>query len=366
MLLEDDDLPLHQTPLPLAHAMGGHPDAYDRFFFNAFREDLYVAVAMGLYPNRGVIDAAVGVLRHGVQRSVFASGRLHGRTTTVGPISIELTAPMRAATVRVDAPEHGIVGELRYEARTVAVQEPRQTRFDGARVFLDHTRATQLGTVGGELVVDGERIDLAAPTTYATKDRSWGIRPVGAPPPMAPSRSSPQLWFCWTPIHFEDCGFHLSTFEDAGGVAWTTTAATLDLLDAGGDPVDASAVHPLRAVPTLSYVPGLRRPAAAALEVLDAEDAASRIELAPLLTFRMRGVGYFHPTYAHGHYHGELVVDGEAHEAGDLDTTSLHDLHVEQVVQAEWEGRRGLGVLELLAIGPHARSGLVGLNDGAG
>jgi len=66
MLLEDDDLPLHQTPLPLAHAMGGHPNAYDRFFFNAYREDLYVAVAMGLYPNRGVIDAAIGVLRHGV------------------------------------------------------------------------------------------------------------------------------------------------------------------------------------------------------------------------------------------------------------------------------------------------------------
>jgi len=80
----------------------------------------------------------------------------------------------------------------------------------------------------------------------------------------------------------------------------------------------------------------------------------------------MRGVGYLHPTYAHGHYHGDLVVDGEAHEAADLDTTSLHDLHVEQVVEARWEGRRGLGVLELLPIGPHARSGLVGLNDGAG
>jgi len=144
------------------------------------------------------------------------------------------------------------------------------------------------------------------------------------------------------------------------------TAATLDLLTPGGDPVDAGAAHPLRAVPAIQYAAGLRRPEAAALEVLDADGTASRIELAPLLTFRMRGVGYLHPTYAHGHYHGDLVVDGEAHEAADLDTTSLHDLHVEQVVEARWEGRRGLGVLELLPIGPHARSGLVGLNDGAG
>jgi len=35
------------------------------------------------------------------------------------------------------------------------------------------------------------------------------------------------------------------------------------------------------------------------------------------------------------------------------------------VVAATWEGHRGLGVLELLAVGPHAPSGLIGLLDGA-
>jgi len=69
--------------------------------------------------------------------------------------------------------------------------------------------------------------------------------------------------------------------------------------------------------------------------------------------------------YAHGHYHGELVVAGEVHDVDELDTTSFHDVHVEQVVAATWEGHRGLGVLELLAVGPHAPSGLIGLLDGA-
>jgi hypothetical protein len=366
MLLCDDDLPLHQTPLPLAHTMGGHPDAYDRFFFNAYREDLFVAVAMGLYPNRGVIDAAVGVVRRGVQRSVFASGRLSGRATAVGPISIELTSPMRTATVRVDAPEHGLRGELRYTARTVAVEEPRQTRHDGGRVMMDATRATQLGTWGGTLEVDGEVIDLGAAPTFGTKDRSWGVRPVGVPAVTAPSRSLPQFWFCWAPLNFEDVGVHLSTFEDHDGLPWSMTAATLDLLADGADPVDAAGVHRLRAaVPTIRYASGLRRPDAAELAVVDADGRSSTIELAPLLTFRMRGAGYFHPTYGHGHYHGELVIDGEVLEAATLDTTSLHDLHVEQVVAATWEGRRGIGTLELLAIGPHARTGLTGLTDGA-
>jgi hypothetical protein len=99
--------------------------------------------------------------------------------------------------------------------------------------------------------------------------------------------------------------------------------------------------------------------------VVDAAGVATSVLLEPLLTFRMRGAGYFHPTYAHGRYHGELVVDGEVLDVAALDTTSLHDVHVQQVVSATWGSRRGLGVLEQLAIGPHAPSGLRGLLDGA-
>jgi hypothetical protein len=76
VLTSFDDYPVHQTALPIAHAGGGHPDYYDRFWFNGYTEDYYFAVALGLYPNRGVIDAAFGVVHDGWQRSVFASGRM--------------------------------------------------------------------------------------------------------------------------------------------------------------------------------------------------------------------------------------------------------------------------------------------------
>lgn len=56
MLTPFDDYPVHQTPLPLAHVGDGHPDHYDRFWFNGYNEDLFFAVALGLYPNRGIID----------------------------------------------------------------------------------------------------------------------------------------------------------------------------------------------------------------------------------------------------------------------------------------------------------------------
>jgi len=366
MLLDVDDYPVHQTPSPLAHVMGGHPDAYDRFWFNAYREDLFVGVALGLYPNRGVIDAALGAVRGGVQRSVYASGELHARETAVGPITVEVVAPMRVATVRVEAPEHAIRAEMTFTARTCALEEPRHARHDGSRVVMDVTRATQLGTWEGWVELDGERLDLGARTTYGTKDRSWGVRRLGEPTPAAPSRSTPQLFFLWAPINFEDAGLHVTRFEDEHGVPWSQTAATLELLAEASSPVDAAAAHHFRASwCDVAYVPGLRRASGAHLHLIDAVGASSVVALEPVLAFRMRGAGYFHPTYAHGRYHGQLVVDGEVHDVDDLDTTSLHDVHVQQVVRATWGDRRGIGVLEQLAIGPHAPSGLTGLLDGA-
>lgn len=366
MLLELDDLPVHQAPTSLAHSMGGHPNAYDRFWFSGCREDLYFGIALGLYPNRGVVDAALGTVRNGVQRSVFASGAIDGRATQVGPISIELVVPMRVARVRVEAPEQGLRADLTFTARTVALEEPRQTRYDGARVFMDVTRATQLGTWTGSLEIDGERIELADPPTYGTKDRSWGIRPVGDRIRAAPSTNPAQLFFLWVPLNFADRGFHFTTFEDAEGVAWSKSAACLDLLEPDASPVDVRGVH--HAIATtheVRFERGLRRAATAALHVEMPGQPTSRIELEPVLTFRMRGAGYMHPEYGHGQYHGGPLVAGEVHDVAELNAVSLHNVHVQQVVRATWGDRQGIGVLEQLVIGPHAPSGLTDLLDGA-
>ena len=87
MLTPFDDYPIHQTALPIAHPASGDPNQYDRFWFNGYTEDMFFAVAMGSYPNRGVIDAAFSVVHDSVQRSVFTSGRApHDRSVTrIGP-----------------------------------------------------------------------------------------------------------------------------------------------------------------------------------------------------------------------------------------------------------------------------------------
>jgi hypothetical protein len=161
-----DDYPIHQAAVPIAQAGGGHPDFYDRFWFNGYTEDTFFAIAFGSYPNRGVIDAAFSVVHDGVQRSVFTSGRapVDRADTKIGPITVEIIEPMRTTKVTVDAPEHGLQAELVFEARTAAFEEPRQTRYQDVRLMMDVTRATQFGDWSGTVTTGGTTLDLAGHT----------------------------------------------------------------------------------------------------------------------------------------------------------------------------------------------------------
>jgi hypothetical protein len=367
LLTAFDDYPVHQTPMPLAQPGGGHPDFYDRFWFNGYTEDAYFAVALGSYPNRGVLDAAFSVVTDGVQRSVFASGRapLERTHTAVGPIRVEVVEPMRSALVAVDAPEHGLSASLRFDTRTPVCEEERHTHYVGPRRVMDVTRATQLGRWSGRLRAG--RREARVNGWYGTKDRSWGVRTVGDPPPMAPIAGHNQLFFLWAPLQFGAECLHYMVFEEPSGRPWGRTAVTLPVI--GGDEPVVGAELGIRPLVELSHrirwAPGLRRATGATLRLRRGrEDPEETVELTPLLTFRMSGAGYGHPVYPHGRWHGELVVDGEEFDVEALDNTEPRNLHVQQVVRARWGSRDGLGILEQLVIGPHAPSGLTGLFDG--
>ncbi|WP_116437476.1 MULTISPECIES: hypothetical protein [unclassified Frankia] len=364
MLIPFDDYPLHQTALPVAHAGDGHADFYDRFWFNGYDEDMYFAVALGLYPNRGVIDAAFSVVRDGMQRSVFASGRipLDRTRTTIGPISVEIVEPMRVSRIVVDSPEHGLTADLVATARTAAYEEPRQTRHEGTRLAMDVTRATQMVSWSGAFSTGGEEVRIA-PGTFGTKDRSWGIRGVGDPAPAAPRTALPQLFFVWAPLNFADECLHYLVFENELGQPWAETAVVMPVL-APGAPVAGPDLG-FRQLPgtrhDIRWAPGLRRSERASLVIPGAEP----VELEPLRTFRMKGAGYLHPTWSHGRWHGELAVGGEAHKTADLDVLAFDTVHVQQVVRATWGQRTGLGVLEQAVIGRYRPGGFLELLDGA-
>lgn len=350
MLLPEDDFPLHQTAEPLAHVMNGHPNAYDRFWFNGYDDEFYFAFALGLYPNRGVIDGAFSVVQGSDQFSVFASDALVGRPTNVGPLRLDIVEPLRVNRITVEAPEHGLRADLTYTRSTVVVEEPRQTMHDGPRIFMDVTRATQLGTWAGWIETPNGRVDLAE-GLRGTKDRSWGVRPIGEPLPGAPSQRAPQLCFFWAPLHFDQGGLHFMTFDDSSGRALSRSAVHMPL-----DGEATSADGSLR----LTMEPGTRWMREAVL-TMDGEE----ILLTPTLRFQMRGAGYNHPQFAHGRWHGGPVVAGERLDLSTLDPLDYPNIHVQHVVRATRDDEVGLGVLEQLVIGPYVPTGLSGLLDGA-
>src|SRR5260370_34565836 len=145
MISQGDDYPIHQTPEPVQQVFTSDRNFYDRFFFNGyFREgEPYFAVAMGIYPNVGIIDCAFSGAAGGVQHCVRASRVLGAERmdTRAGPISIEIVRPMRSMRIRVD--HETVKADLMFEARADGIEEPRFSRRPGPRLLMELTRFTQ-------------------------------------------------------------------------------------------------------------------------------------------------------------------------------------------------------------------------------
>lgn len=374
MLNPLDDYPIHQTGAPLTQPVSGDRNHYDRYFFNGYDRDgsLFFAAAMGIYPNRSVIDAAFSVVHDGVQRNVHASGRtpLDRSDTSCGPVRVEIVEPLSVLRLIVDPDQHGIGCDLTWRARTVAVEEDRFHRLNGPRVVMDYTRLTQFGTWEGTVQTGAGEVTVTPGQFLGSRDRSWGIRSVGEPEGGAPGRSLPQFFWLWAPINFEDGAAHFDVNEEANGRRWHETAVRVPLLDDGASTLDTGGLpqsaEPMRAVDWhIDWQPGTRRSKSASLTFTPWNEDPSTIELEPLLTFQMLGIGYFHPEWSHGIWKGEAESGYDEWALADLDPVAPQHTHVQQLVRARWGDRTGVGVLEQLAIGEHAPSGLTGLFDGA-
>jgi len=367
-----DDYPIHQTPLPVAHPVSGDRNFYDRYFFNGYDPDgeWFLGSGMAVYPNRDIIDASFSVMRGGVQRSVFASARLPAdRTaTSVGPISVEVIEPLRTSRLRVDAAHLGLEADLIWDARTMAIEEPRQTLVAGPAAIMDATRLVQWGTWNGWIAVEGERFEVNRSRARGTKDRSWGIRPIGEPPGGAPPVTGGPVgvFFLWAPIHWEDRCTHMILFERADGERWYWSGGEVPLLAPGAQPWGSEAAirRPRGIEYHLDMKPGTRRSRGATIEY-DYGDGKEMLEFTPILDFQMKGLGYLNLEWGHGVWHGEAAEGSQSWRAEELDPLAWDNVHVEQLCKVRSGDKEGVGVLEQLPIGPHAPTGLKSYTDGA-
>jgi hypothetical protein len=366
VLTSFDDYPIHQASVPIAHSASGDINQYDRYFFNGYSPDgaVYFALAMGLYPNRHVSDAAFSLVHNGEQLSVFASGRapLDRRdATTVGPIAVEIVEPLATLRLTIEAPEHGLRADLRFDRRSPVLEEPHFFQRIGMRTFFDYTRLTQFGAWSGWIECDGERITIEPDVVMGSRDRSWGIRPVGEPTPDGAPVAAPQFFWLWAPVNFPSFSTHFDVNEYADGRRWHEVGAVL--------PVGDAEPHLVRTVDyRVQWRPGTRWADHFEYDLVDWNGDISTISLEPMFEFQMSGLGYGHPTFGHGRWNGEAVVAGERIAVPVSTPCARQHVHVQALCRATFlgaDGRReeGVGILEQLAIGDHA-TGLTGILDG--
>ncbi|MGE0622772.1 MAG: hypothetical protein AB7I04_08230 [Pseudomonadales bacterium] len=358
MLTKADDYPIHQTPEPVAYA-GTDRNFYDRYFFNGYERDgeRFFAAALGVYPHLNVMDAAFSFIVDGEQHNLFASKTLHMERldTRVGPLSVDVVRPLEVLTVRVDDPERDLRAELTFEARFPAIEEPRFVRRVGSMTMMDYTRLTQNGCWHGFIELDGTRHEVSTEQWWGTRDRSWGIRSVGMRDPQPnPYNSGPQFFWLWSPLNFEDRAtfYHLNAEVD--GTPWNTAGR---IVDANG------ALSPAVVTSHLEFASGSRHAKSATLDL-----GETRIELTPRQTFYMKGIGYGHPTWSHGLYHGELDTGFETYALTDMSPADPTHFHIQAICEATLTGPggkklQGKGILEQLAIGPYEPYGFRDVMD---
>lgn len=360
MLTKGDDYPIHQTAEPVAYA-GTDRNFYDRYFFNGYSPDgrLYFAVAFGVYPHLNIADAHFAVILDGVEHCLHASKVLHSERLDlqVGPIRIEVVEPLQVLKVTVDG--EGLAADITFTGRAFPIEEPRFTRRMGPRAFMDYTRLTQNVRCEGFVSVDGARRPLP-PGTVGTRDRSWGVRPVGAPDPQPPVPLDPALmgfFWQWTPLNFsqESIFFHVNA--DPQGVPWNTRAVVLPDGAGQGEGLVTEAAR----MTGVELIPGTRHARGGTLEI-PMDEGLATITFQPILTFLMRGIGYS-GAWRHGAYKGELVVEREAIDLAAADMAAPENVHIQalsKVTLTRPGGAQedGLGIFEQLIAGPYKPYGL--------
>ena len=363
VLTRADDYPIHQTSEPIAYA-GTDRNFYDRYFFNGYSategDKAFFAAAFGVYPHLNIADAAFVVVRGGVEIALHASRwlKMERMDLTVGPIAIEVLEPLQKLRLTVDAPDQKIKADLTFTARAEPIEEPRFIRRNGPRTFMDYTRLTQNGHYTGWIEIDGVRESIDG--FVGTRDRSWGVRPVGArdsqdlAPPVAP-----QFFWLWSPTNFQTGGFFFHSNDDETGAPWNRRAVW--------QPDGHAARHIDDATVEVKWKSGTRH-AASAIVSIGAGEHQRVITYTPLYEFFMLGLGYGHPKWGHGNNQGELAVEREDIKLSDVDPRMPQHLHVQALCdvtyrEASGHEETGRAVFEQLALGAHAPSGFKAMLD---
>lgn len=371
-----DEYPVHQLPQPIAWPGSSDRNFYDRSYFNAHDRSggIFLISGIGYYPNLGVKDAFVLVRRGDTQTAVHLSDaidqdRLHQH---VNDYRVDVIDPLQSVRIVMEETE-GIAVDLTWDGLFPVVQEQPHILRAGHRVTLNAQRFAQLGSWSGRLVIDGEEITVDPATWIGSRDRSWGIRPVGeAEPPGRVAAETPPdygFWWMYLPIRFDDFAVVIIAQEDGAGHRSLNDAVRVWPADSGRAPE-------LLGWPrfTTTYRSGTREPISTLVEMHDDRGEPFAMEVQSLGWVALHcGAGYGgDPDWTHGQWCGRNFAEGlrvdvtDPTVAGRLPFGVLDHVGRARIIGGPHDGRVGWGLYEHASIGCHTTSGFADFFDVAG
>jgi hypothetical protein len=360
MISSWDDFPIHQTAEPVRFVATSDRNFYDRYYFNLHgsSDELFLIFGMGLYPNLGTQDAFAVVRRGPHHRVVRASRELTDRRDTcVGPFRLEVLEPLRKLRCVLEPTEHAIAFDLTWEGAIPAWQEPRHFVRRHGRVLFDTSRFAQLGRWSGTLSVAGEQVRITPDRWWGSRDRSWGVRPVGEPEHAGIRQGEGAMSGMWNyfPMQFDDHAILYICQETSAGERELEEGVRV-----WADP-QRPPDHLGRPEWRHELAQGTRLLRGSTIAFPDAPGGRLEVRCTPLLPCMVSvGTGYgMDADWRHGMYQGALVVQGLDKKHDEVVSLGQYGV-VDQVARFEYGGRVGYGLYEHGFFGAFEKCGLVG------
>lgn len=358
-----DEYPVHQVPLSMRDVATSDRNAYDRCYFNAHDRtgEIFLVTGMGVYPNLGVTDAYATVRRGDMQTTVRMSDALDvdRMRQQVGPYRVEVIEPLERIRLVCDADDLGIGFDLTWTGSFPAAEETPHVMRSAGRVIIEAQRFWQVGTWAGVLRVDGEEREVTDDRWLGSRDRSWGIRPVGEAEPPGRAAAEPTegagFWWTYVPLRFDDFGLMVIAQEDGDGTR-TLSEATRVWPASSGRPPEQLGDPQIE----IRYRRGTRVPESAVVSIPVRGSAPLVVEVACLNHVGLNcGPGYGgDPDWSHGQWKGRGWVDGVTYDMTDAANAGRSQFSViDHAARARCGGAEGWGLFEHGCFGRHAPTG---------
>ena len=349
-----DDYPVHQTSQFIQHVATSDRNFYDRYYFNAFDTggEWMAVFGLGQYPNLGVTDAFVTVRTGDEQHLVRSSKPLGDRSDiSVGPIRVEVIEPLKKLRFIVEPTEHTVAMDMVWEGAGPAIPEPAQFIRSMGRVVFDTQRLAQCGSWTGTLNVAGRDLNVAAETTWGSRDRSWGVRPVGEKEPDGIRINVHSLGGMWTyfPMRFEDHSIYYICSENVDGSRSLVQGERV-WLDGRIEELGHSEHHH-------TFVPGMRLLSSSVISFPETGIEIACTSIMPNVLAVGTGYG-LDADWRHGMWQGpELVVQGKVLQVAEIAGLGQYAV-VDHSARFEYDGHLGYGLYEHAFVGAFPKYGL--------